>query len=127
MPGSIRDYTYVLTPTSEDMKRVLAQARKVMGWYCENEPRITNHAITGEALGLVTLTMTIHSRDQWASRQLAQDVLNYVTWGLKNTGATQMDLQSWRQEVHMNRGYAHGRTKRFREKKKTEPEAPPST
>lgn len=114
MPGSRRTYSYALVPkTQEDAPRVLARAERILGWACEGDKRIECHGVTGEALGSITLNLTIVGRDQWWSRQLAQDILNLVTWGLEKD-ATRLQLESRRQEVHMNRGYGHGRTKTYR-------------
>ncbi len=117
MAGSRRTFQYAITPAPGDVPRVAAQARKILGWACEGDDRIECHDVEGEAVGTVVLVLTIRGRDQWWSRQLAQDILSLTTWGLKNEVKTSLDLQSHRQEVHQNRGYAHGRTKRFREPK----------
>jgi hypothetical protein len=114
MAGSKRTFSYRLTPRPEDTDRVLRQAEKVLGWACEGDDNIICHGIKGEALGTVEIMLTIVGRDQWWSRQLAQDILNIVTWGLE-TGATQLELQSHRQQAHQHRGYRYGRTKRYRE------------
>lgn len=113
MPGSRRTFAYRLTPAPEDTDRVVKQARRVLAWACEGDDRIECHDVTGEALGIVELHLTVINRDQWACRQLAQDILNLVTWGLKNP--TQLDLNSKRQQTHDHRGYAHGRSKRYNE------------
>lgn len=114
MPGSRRTYTYVLIPSStEDAAKVLAKAERILGWACGGDDRIECHGVTGAAVGSITLNLTIRGRDQWWSRQLAQDILNLVTWGLEKD-ATRLQLESRRQEVHMNRGYSHGRTKTYR-------------
>lgn len=118
MPGSKTIFTYTLTPKPEEVDKVRAQADRVLGWACEGDTRITCHEVTGTALGAVTLSMTIHGRDRWWATQLAQDILNIVLWGLE-TGATRLDLQSRRQPPHDHRGYAHGRTKRYRERART--------
>ena len=117
MAGSKKTFTYTLRPPLEDVDRVRGQAERVLGWACDGDSRITCHEVTGPALGVVTLSMTIHGRDRWWATQLAQDILNIVLWGLE-TNATRLDLQSRRQEPHQNRGYAHGRTKRYRERRK---------
>lgn len=117
--GSKRTFTYSLIPEPSDVARVEAQARKVLAWACDGDDRITCHDVNGSALGVVTLSMTIHGRDRWWSTQLAQDVLNIVLWGLRNDVKTRLDLQSRQQEIHMHRGYAHGRTKRHRESAST--------
>jgi len=114
MGGSTRTFEYTLQPKNGDITRLLAQAERVLGWACDGDPAVTCHGVSGEALGIVTLNLTIRGRDQWWSRQLAQDVLNLVTWGLE-ANATQVQLESRRQEVHQHRGYRHGRTKRYRE------------
>lgn len=116
MPGSKTTFNYTLVPEPDDTEKVRAQAERVLGWACEGDDRITCHEVTGTALGAVALSMTIHARDRWWATQLAQDILNIVLWGLE-TGATRLDLQSRRQEPHDHRGYAHGRTKRYRERK----------
>lgn len=118
MPGAKRTFTYTLIPEQpEDVPRVLAQAERVLGWACEGDPRITCHEVSGAGLGIVTLTMTIHGRDQWWATQLAQDILDLVRWGI-STSATRLDLQSRKQAPHDHRGYAHGRTKRYRERRR---------
>lgn len=117
MVGSKRTFEYILTPsTTEDAEKLFARARKVLGWACDGDTRIECHGITGEGLGVVTLNLTIHHRDQWACRQLAQDVLNKVVWGLAKD-ATQLRLQSHRQKPHVRRGYGGGRSKTWREAK----------
>jgi hypothetical protein len=96
---------------------VFRRAQRILAWACDGDDRIECHGITGEGLGVVTLNLTIVNRDQWACRQLAQDILNLVTWGLKNE-ATRAELQSRRQKPHQRRGYgAGGRTKTWRESK----------
>lgn len=117
MAGSTRTYAYALTPPAEDTEKVLARANRILGWACDGDDRIICHGITGAAFGTVVLNLTVRGRDQWHSRQLAQNILNYITWSLGQSVEVEMDLQSWRQQTHMNRGYAHGRTKRHREKK----------
>ena len=115
MPGSKRTFEYVLKPTGEDVEQTFRRAKRILGWACEGDKRIECHGISGEGLGVVTLNLTIVNRDQWACRQLAQDILNLVPWGLA-TDATQLTLQSRRQQPHTRRGYgAGGRTKTWRE------------
>ena len=118
--GSRRTFSYRLQPASEDVAIVAARVRKILGVACDGDDRIECHDVSGEALGVVTMSLTIVNRDQWACRQLAQDILNMVTWGLKNP--TELDLVSQRQPVHMNRGYGHGRTKTYNEPR---PRVPP--
>jgi hypothetical protein len=114
MPGARRTYSYTLIPEApEDAAKVLSRARKILGWACEGDDRIECHGISGEALGAVTLNLTVRGRDQWWSRQIAQNVLNLVTWGLE-ANATKLQLRSKRQEAHTHRGYAYGRTKTYR-------------
>lgn len=113
MPGSRRTFSYRLLPANEAIEQTAARARKILAWACDGDDRIECHGISGEAVGVVTLELTIVNRDQWACRQLAQDILNYVTWGLADP--TNLDLTSERQPAHMNRGYGHGRTKRYNE------------
>lgn len=125
MGGSKRTFEYVLTPDSEAVSGLLRRAERVLSWACDGDPRIECHGVSGEALGTVILNLTIVNRDQWACRQLAQDVLNLVTWGLRSN-ATQLDLQSRRQPVHMHRGYSHGRVKRYREPR-TRPQPAPKS
>jgi hypothetical protein len=106
---------------------VAAQARKILGWTCDGDPRVECHDVSGEALGTVVLSFTIVGRDQWWCRQLAQDILNRITWGLTNDVETKLDLQSYRQEPHTHRGYAHGRTKPYREPAPRQPRSPEGT
>jgi hypothetical protein len=117
MPGSRRTFEYALTPGEEQVEQVFRRAQRILAWACDGDDRIECHGITGEGLGVVTLNLTIVNRDQWACRQLAQDILNLVTWGLKNE-ATKAELQSRRQKPHLSRGYSHGRTKTSRSPKK---------
>jgi hypothetical protein len=124
MTGSERTFTYTLLPAPESADRVLKQAEKILAWVCEGDARVTCHGISGEALGAITLNLTIKGRDQWWCRQLAQDIINLVTWGLKSD-ATKLDLQSHRQAAHTHRGYSYGRTKPFRQSRTTEPPASP--
>lgn len=126
MGGSKRTFSYSLTPAPGDTERVASQVRKILGWACDGDKRIECHDVTGEALGTVTMTMTIVGRDQWWCRQLAQDLLNYVTWGLHNEVQTKLDLQSYRLDPHENRGYAHGRTKQYRQPKDPKAKTPPA-
>ena len=115
MAGSKRTFEYVLTPGPEGVDQLLRRAQRILAWACEGDKRIECHGMSGEGLGAITLNLTIVNRDQWACRQLAQDILNLVTWGLAND-ATQLALQSRRQEPHKKRGYgAGGRTKTWRE------------
>lgn len=114
MPGSARTFIYTLRPKEGDAKRLTTQARKILGWACEGDKRITCHGVDGEAFGVVQLNLTIVGRDQWWSRQLAQDLVNMVSWGLANPA--QMDLLSNRQVPHSHRGYAYGRIKAWRER-----------
>lgn len=123
MPGATRTFTYTIVPSSEDAVAVSTHARKVLGWACDGDPRITCHGISGDELGVVTLNLTIKARDQWWATQLAQDILNLVLWGIRNK-ATRLDLQSRRAAPHTNRGYGHGRTKRTRTPRQLEAEAP---
>lgn len=117
MAGSKRSFSYSLTPAPEDTDKVFKQAQRVLGWACDGDDRVQCHEVTGEALGVVTLNVTVHGRDQWATRQITQDILNLILWGLKHPTDLEMDLKSERQEVHQHRGYAYGRTKRYREPK----------
>lgn len=116
MPGSKRTYTYSLTPKPEDLAKVLRKTTYWLGWACDGDNRITCHETTGGPLGAVIISMTIQGRDRWWSTQLAQDILNRVLWGLESDGV-RLDLKSVPQEPHDHRGYAHGRTKRYRERK----------
>jgi len=115
MPGSSRTFSYTLVPQDGDQPRMTAQARKILGWACDGDKRITCHGVDGDAFGVVQLNLTIVGRDQWWSRQLAQDIVNMVTWGLKNPA--EMQLLSQRQPAHDHRGYAHGRIKAWRERR----------
>lgn len=115
MPGSKRTFTYVLVPQPGQEERVLAKATKIMGWACEGDPRITCHEVSGAALGVVTLSMTIHGRDRWWTTQLAQDILDGVLLGVGTIARLQLDSE--RQTPHDHRGYAYGRTKRYRDRR----------
>lgn len=126
MPGSNRTFTYTLIPEPDQAGNIESRARRVLGWACEGDDRISCHDVTGAALGAVTISLTIHGRDRWWSTQLAQDILNLVTWGLK-TDATRLDLQSRRQDPHQHRGYEHGRTKRTRDRQLSSFESTAST
>ena len=106
-----RDYTWRLTPESdEDLADLSRRAHKVLAWACEGEKRLTCKGITGEALGVVELAFTIVGRDLWAAGQISQDLINHVTWRLKNPA--QVTMTSLGQAPHEHRGYAHGRQKR---------------
>jgi|SRR5688572_12007914 hypothetical protein len=120
MPGSVRTFEYTLVPQDgDDAEQMARQARKILGWACDGDPRITCHGVGGEMFGAIQLSMTIVGRDQWWSRQLAQDLVNMVTWGLRNPA--RMDILSTRKAPHMNRGYAHGRVKQWRERASAAP------
>jgi len=115
MPGTTRDFSYSLTPKNpDDVPLLAAKARKILAWACDGDDRITCRGIEGEALGLVTLKMTIVGRDRWWAMQLAQDILNIVLWNLEKSVEINLDLESWSLPPHTHRGYAHGRTKRYR-------------
>lgn len=125
MPASNRTFNYTLIPTkAEDLERVTRHATRWLNQACEGDKKITCHGITGDALGVVTMSMTIRARDRWWAAQLAQDVLNYVLWSLEHSsaglerGAVRLALESERQAPHDHRGYAHGRTKRYRERRR---------
>lgn len=117
MPGSKRTFSYSLTPKdAADLPKVAARARKILAWACEGDDRITCHSIDGEAIGRVTMNLTIIGRDRWWAMQLAQDILNLVTWQLK--ADVSLDLRSTRLPPHENRGYVKGnRTKRWNDPK----------
>lgn len=118
MAGSTRTFTYTLRPAQEDVEDAFRRAAKVLGWACDGDKRIECHGVSGEGFGVVILNLTIRARDQWAVRQIGQDVVNLVTWGLANPA--DFEAGSVRQEPHTARGYARGgRTKRFRERKVT--------
>lgn len=109
MPGTTLTFTYTMIPDPDGVAFLEKRARKVLGWACDGDKRITCHEVSGAGLGAVTLSLTIHGRDRWWATQLAQDILDRVLWGLES-GATRLDLQSHKQPPHTNRGYAHGRT-----------------
>lgn len=114
MPGSSRTFTYTIKPDDADMEKAARQARKILGWACEGDKRITCHGVSGDLYGVVQLNLTVVGRDQWWSRRLAQDILNMVTWGLRHPA--EIDLLSERQEPHDHRGYMYGRVKQWRER-----------
>lgn len=106
-----RDYVWRLTPqNNEDLADLSRRAHKVLAWACEGEKRLTCKGITGEALGFVELTFTVVGRDLWGAGQISQDLINHVTWRLRNPASVIMTSDP--QPPHENRGYAHGRTKR---------------
>ena len=114
MPGTTRTFRYTLKAEDEESHEALAaKARKILGWACDGDKRITCHGVEGDALGVVQINMTIRGRDQWWARQLAQDIANMVTWGLDHPA--EMDLFSKSLAPHDHRGYAYGRVKRWRE------------
>lgn len=123
MPGTLRTYSYTITPKDvNDTPLVANQVYKILGWACDGDKRVTCQGVTGEALGAVTMNFSIVGRDRWWSMQLAQDILNLVTWGLRQPAG--VDLLSTPAEIHMNRGYERGnRTKRWRERRKPDPAA----
>lgn len=115
MPGSIREYTYTIRPKAdEDFAKLSRQARRILGWACDGDKRITCAGVTGDAFGVVQLHFSIKARDQWYSRQLAQDILNLVTWGLASPA--ELELASERLPAHEMRGYMYGRVKKWRER-----------
>jgi len=111
MAGSTRTFEYAIQADPELIPRLMQRAEARA---CESNDQVTCHGVTGDALGLVILNLTVTGRDQWACRQIVQDILNYVTWGL-SVKVTKLDLRSHRQEPHDHRGYSHGRTKRTRD------------
>lgn len=113
MAGSKRVFTYTLIPKAEDTGELGRRAKRILAWACDGDDRITCHEVTGDAVGAVTLNLTIQGRDQWWSRQLAQDIINLVTWGLQDP--CRLDLTSKKEAPHMTRGYAGGRSKTWRE------------
>lgn len=120
MSGSKRTFEYVIEADPEVVPRIARRARERA---CESNSQVECHGIEGEALGLVIMKLTVTGRDQWACRQIVQDILNFVTWGL-TVKITKQDLRSRRQPPHTHRGYLHGRTKRFREPRPQPPPAP---
>lgn len=124
MPGSTRSFTYTLTPADGDLEKATKRARKILGWACDGDKRITCHGVDGSLFGVVQLNLTIVGRDQWWARQLAQDLINMVSWGLSSSG--RMDLFSERLEPHSSRGYAHGRIKTWKDRAWREQSSPSS-
>lgn len=118
MAGSKRTFTYSLIPSKpEDVERVAKHVRKILGWRCDGDKRVSCHGVTGEELGIITMSMTIQGRDRWWTTQLAQDILNDVMYALDRgleRGSVRLQLDSRAQDPHTHRGYAHGRTKRYR-------------
>ncbi len=128
MPGSKRTFSYSLKAEKpEEVDRVYKKAKQILGWACDGDARIECHGVSGEALGVVTMNVTVVGRDQWATRQIVQDVLNKILWGLGHPKDVGLQLQSERQEPHDHRGYAYGRTKRYREPKPWVPPQPAGT
>lgn len=114
MPGTKRTFAYRIIPNTDDFDRTLRKAEKILGWRCDGDRRIDCHGISGTALGVIELNLTVIQRDRWAATQLAQDILNEVLWGIKTPA--KLDLASVAPPPHDNRGYERGnRTKRYRE------------
>lgn len=123
MAGSTRTFQYSIQADPAVIPRLVARAEARA---CESNDQVTCHGVTGEALGVVIMNLTVTGRDQWACRQIVQDILNYVTWGV-SVKVTKLDLTSRRQEPHDHRGYSHGRTKRGRAPNGSRPRpAPPA-
>lgn len=123
MPGATRHFTHTIRPRDpEDLPQVAARAKKILAWACEGDDRVTCHGITGEPLGQVTMNLTIKGRDRWWAMQLAQDIINYVTWGMSQK--VDLDLRSLPPPPHMSRGYGFGRTKTWRDPKTHQDEDP---
>lgn len=122
MAGSTRTFECVIQADADVIPRLIARAQARA---CESNDQVTCHGIGGEALGVVTMSVTVTGRDQWACRQIVQDVVNYVTWGL-SAKVTRLDLQSRRQPAHTHRGYSFGRVKRFREPRPPRPPRAPA-
>lgn len=120
MPQSSRTYTYTLVPAPENVERVRKRAEYLLGWACDGDTRITCHQVTGAELGVVTLNMTIKARDRWWAAQLAQDIIDKVVAGITNA-PTRVEAQSEAHQPHDHRGYAHGRTKRHRDRRPAQP------
>lgn len=111
--STFREYRFTLTPHVDMTVEALARrARKVLAWACEGENRITCQGIEGEALGTVQLRFAVEAKDRWACGQVAQDLVNTVTWRLEQPAG--FEVEGWHLPPHMNRGYEHGRVKRWR-------------
>lgn len=111
-----RDYTFTLTPSNaEAVDEVARRARKILAWVCDGEKRIECAGVTGEAFGTVQVSFSVVNRDRWACGQLAQDVIHMVTIGLKDPA--QLGIHFDGVPTHDHRGYQHGRSKRWRERR----------
>lgn len=114
MPGTQRTYTYTLKATSPaDHELLAAKARKVLGYACDGDSRITCHGVSGDAVGVVQISLTVRARSRWHTKEIAWDIINMVTWGLDQPA--ELDLVVERPPVHTHRGYRFGRTKQWRE------------
>lgn len=113
MPGSVRDFYYAITPQDpEAVQATVKRVRKILSYACIGDDRITCLEVEGEALGTIIIRAKITGRDQWWTRQLAQDVVNVITWGLEQqTGGLDLDLRSVRLPTHEARGYVAGNRK----------------
>lgn len=102
---------------------IATRVRKILGYACDGDDRITCLGVEGEALGTIIIRAKIIGRDQWWTRQLAQDLINTITWGAGTHRDVSLDLQSVRLPAHESRGYVNGnrtaRSNRRRPKKET--------
>lgn len=106
-----KTYRWRLTPRAEEAVEDLARrARKVLGWACDGDPRITCKGVTGEPFGFIDISFKITGRDLWWTGQLGQDIINLVTKRLLDPAAVDIDIE--REPIHDHRGYAYGRTAR---------------
>ena len=111
--STTREYRFTLVPHEDaTTERLARRARKVLAWACEGENRITCQGVEGEAVGAVQLRFMVTAKDRWAAGQVAQDLVNAVTWGLEQPAG--FEVEGWHLPPHMNRGYGHGRVKRWR-------------
>jgi hypothetical protein len=114
--STTRDFSFTLTPAEgQDAAELARRARKVLGWACEGDHRITCQGVDGEMYGVVQVNVQVSGKDRWNCGQLAQDLIQAVTIGVKDPAG--LDVESRQLPTHTNRGYGHGRTKRWRERR----------
>lgn len=108
-----RAYQWTLTPAaeSETVDELSRRARKVLAWACDGDDRISCKGVGGEGLGMVQISFSVTARDQWATGQISQDLINTITLRLRNPA--ELDLVKERPPTHRSRGYGHGRSRRI--------------
>lgn len=113
--STTREFSFTLTPAEgQDIQDLARRTRKVMGWACEGDHRITCQGVDGELFGVVQVNVQVSGKDRWNCGQVAQDLIQAVTIGIKDPAG--LTAESRQLPTHTNRGYQHGRSKRWRER-----------